>query len=89
MEKFTGFCVRDASTLIEAQGGFPDGWTIDSLNNVHSIVSGILHENGDRIDSKWSVTFAELCRIIQQERAQTKYEQDYAYYKKMEALNKK
>jgi hypothetical protein len=89
MKKFNFISVKSASDLINEQGGFPPGWNIDSLNDVHSIVSRILQENQDKIDGHWSITFAELCRIIHQERAQTKFEQDFAHYQKMKEATKK
>lgn len=89
MEKFNFISIKSASDLILEQGGFPQNWTIDSLNSVHSVVSRILQENDDKIDARWSVTFAELCRIIHQERAQTKFEQDFEAYQKMKAAAKK
>jgi hypothetical protein len=87
-EKFDAICIRNASKAIE-QKGMPSGWNIYSLNNLHAVVSGVLHENKDRIDPRWSITFGELCRIIQQERAQMKFVQDFETYKKMKAQAKK
>ena len=87
-EKFDHVCVQNASREIE-KNGFPDGFDIYRLNEVHAVVSNILHENKDRIDPHWSITFGELCRIIQQERAQMKFVQDFETYRKMKEAAKK
>jgi hypothetical protein len=89
MDLFNDIRIEQAVEEIELHPGFPEGWNVDSLNDLHSVVGGILHENQDRIEDNWSITFAELCRIIQQERAQAKFEQDFDYYKKMKAASKK
>jgi hypothetical protein len=87
METFGFIRVDEATELINSQGGFPEGWNIDSLNHLHTIVSNILHENGDRIHPHWSITFAELCRIILQERAQTEFEAKHKQYVQIKAMN--
>jgi hypothetical protein len=89
IETFVKIRVTNTSKLIERQGGFPEGWDINSLIGVHSVVSNILSENQDRINDNWSVTFAELCRIIQQEWAQAKREIQYHALQKMKTVSKK
>lgn len=82
-------CVTLTNKLIEKQGGYPEGWDISSLISVHAVACRILDENKDRIDGRWAVTFAQLCRIIQQERAQTKAHRTYADYLRLKAIAKK
>lgn len=89
MISYAQVCVTNADRLISKQGGYPEGWDVDRLNRLHSVVAQTLSENSDKIDGRWSVTFAELCRIIQQERAQAKYERDFAHYLKMKQLASK
>lgn len=89
MECFNEIRVTNATKLIEKQGGFPKGWTMDEIIHLHSIVSSIYYENKKRIDPHWSVTFAELCRIIEQETAQAKFEQNWQHWDKMRRANKK
>lgn len=86
IETFQSIRVSNASKAIERQGGFPKGWNIDSLTRVYSLTSSILSENKGRIDLRWSITFGELCRIIQQEEAQAKFEQEWITWKKIKSI---
>lgn len=84
VENFTRIRVENAARLIE-KGGYPEGHGIDTLINLHTVVSGILHENEDRIDPRWSTTFASLCRIIQQEESKIKWTQEWTTWKRMQS----
>lgn len=88
MDLYSSIRIQQTAEEIEVHPGFPEGWNVDSLNNLHSTVSNILHENKNKIDDNWSITFAELCRIIQQERAQAKFEDNFEHYQKMKAASK-
>jgi hypothetical protein len=82
VEAFEGIRIKGVNRLLKE---FPAGWNLNSLTHLHSVVSGILHENGDSIDSRWSATFAELCRIILQEESRQKWSQEWTSWQKMKA----
>ena len=82
MELFDGIRIKGVERLIKE---FPVGWTLDSVTHLHSIVSATYHENNNTIDDRWSFTFAELARIVEQEEAKVKWSEEWTSWKKMKA----
>lgn len=87
-ELYKGVFEGGAKKLLEKYKRVPDGWDVEGVINLHGIVSRILGENKDRIDARWSMTFAQLCRIVQQERAQMKFVEDWNHMQKIRSVGK-